>query len=78
MFPLLDRHHPELGPALARMREEHEKLAVLLAALQKVVSAEGADPQVVRAEVERLTAEVEDHLRYEEEQLIPVLDGSGC
>ncbi|MFG2287790.1 nitroreductase/quinone reductase family protein [Streptomyces sp. NPDC048595] len=77
MFPMLGRHHPELGPALERMREEHEKLAVLLEALQKAVSADGADPQLVRAEVERLTHEVEAHLTYEEEQLIPVIDGAG-
>ncbi|MFG2827757.1 nitroreductase/quinone reductase family protein [Streptomyces sp. NPDC048434] len=78
MFPMLGRHHPELAPALERMQQEHEKLAVLLAALQKVISAEGADPRSVLSEVERLTEEVEKHLAYEEEQLIPVLDGPAC
>ncbi|MEU5211121.1 nitroreductase/quinone reductase family protein [Streptomyces sp. NPDC020742] len=76
MFPMLDRHHPELAAALARMRAEHEKLAELLADLQEVISAEGTDPQVLLAEVERLTAAVEDHLTYEEEQLVPVLDAA--
>ncbi|MGY5127055.1 hemerythrin domain-containing protein [Streptomyces nigrescens] len=78
MFPMLGRHHPELAPALERMHQEHQKLAVLLAALQKVISAEDADPQLVLSEVERLTEEVESHLTYEEEQLIPVLDGGTC
>ncbi|MGW7491187.1 nitroreductase/quinone reductase family protein [Streptomyces sp. NPDC054786] len=78
MFPMLGRHHPELAPALERMHQEHEKLAVLLAALQKVISTEGADPRSVLSEVERLTEEVEKHLAYEEEQLIPVLDGPAC
>ncbi|WP_432003858.1 nitroreductase/quinone reductase family protein [Streptomyces sioyaensis] len=78
MFPMLGRHHPELAPALERMQQEHEKLALLLQELQGVISAKDADPQRVLAEVERLTGEVEDHLTYEEEQLIPVLDGSSC
>ncbi|MGW7578135.1 nitroreductase/quinone reductase family protein [Streptomyces sp. NPDC054765] len=78
MFPMLGRHHPGLVPALARMQEEHKKLAVLLDELQKAISAEGADPRAVLGEVERLTAEVEKHLTYEEEQLIPVLDGAAC
>ncbi|KOG43861.1 nitroreductase/quinone reductase family protein [Streptomyces decoyicus] len=78
MFPMLGRHHPELTPALERMQQEHEKLAVLLDALQQAVSAEGADPRTVLAEVERLTEEVERHLAYEEEQLIPVFDGPAC
>ncbi|WDT58833.1 nitroreductase/quinone reductase family protein [Streptomyces sp. G7(2002)] len=78
MFPMLGRHHPELAPALERMHQEHEKLAVLLADLQKVISAQDADPQLVLSEVERLTEEVENHLTYEEEVLIPVLDGGAC
>ncbi|WP_189095793.1 nitroreductase/quinone reductase family protein [Streptomyces kronopolitis] len=78
MFPMLDRGHPELAPALERMRQEHEKLAVLLGELQQVISAQDADRARVLAEVERLTREVERHLDYEEEQLIPVLDGSAC
>ncbi|MFI1158623.1 nitroreductase/quinone reductase family protein [Streptomyces sioyaensis] len=78
MFPMLGRHHPELAPALERMQQEHEKLALLLDELQRVISAKDAAPQRVLAEVERLTGEVENHLTYEEEQLIPVLDGPSC
>ncbi|BDH13603.1 nitroreductase/quinone reductase family protein [Streptomyces hygroscopicus] len=78
MFSMLGRHHPELAPALERMQQEHEKLAVLLAALQQAISTESADPGSVLSEVERLTEEVERHLTYEEEQLIPVFDGSVC
>lgn len=78
MFPMLGRHHPELAPALERMQQEHEILARLLDELPRVISAKDADPQRVLAEVERLTGEVENHLAYEEEQLIPVLDGPSC
>ncbi|MFE6740922.1 nitroreductase/quinone reductase family protein [Streptomyces tubercidicus] len=78
MFPLLGRNHPELAPALERLEREHQKLAALLADLQNVISDRDADPQLLLAEVERLTEEVENHLTYEEEQLIPVLDGGMC
>ncbi|WP_067178544.1 nitroreductase/quinone reductase family protein [Microtetraspora niveoalba] len=76
MFPFFAEHNPELRPALDRMRQEHERVAVLLDALRNVVSAEGGDPLSVLREVERLTDELESHLAYEEEQLIPLLDAS--
>ncbi|MQS37175.1 nitroreductase/quinone reductase family protein [Streptomyces katsurahamanus] len=74
MFPMLGERHPELAPVLERLREEHEKIAALLGDLQRVISSEGAEPLAVLAETERLTAELERHLDYEEEQLIPLLD----
>ncbi|WP_369170336.1 nitroreductase/quinone reductase family protein [Streptomyces sp. R28] len=74
MFPLLADRHPALSPALARLREEHERIAALVEDLRHAVSAEHPDPAAARTEVERLTAELEAHLTYEEEQLIPALD----
>ncbi|MEU2432331.1 nitroreductase/quinone reductase family protein [Streptomyces sp. NPDC007861] len=74
MFPLLADRRPELAPVLGRLREEHERIAALIGELQEVLTAEGVDAVRVRAEVERLTDELESHLRYEEEQLVPVLD----
>jgi deazaflavin-dependent oxidoreductase (nitroreductase family) len=76
IFPFLQRSRPETGPLLDRLRAEHGRLATLLADLQAAVSAAGADPETVRRDVERLTAELEDHLTYEEEQLIPLLDAT--
>ncbi|GAA4094353.1 nitroreductase/quinone reductase family protein [Nonomuraea soli] len=72
LFPRLVAQHPELDQVMARLREEHEKIAVILAALQELLSAEGAGD--VLAEVDRLIEELEAHLDYEEEQLIPILD----
>jgi hemerythrin-like domain-containing protein len=74
MFSFLDERFPELAPALERLRQEHQALARLLGGLQDLISAERTDPTAVLTEVERLTAELEAHLDYEEEQLIPVLD----
>lgn len=75
MFPFLAEHHPELAPTLDRLHREHREIAALVEDLQEVVSARAVDPVRVRSEVERLTDELEAHLTYEEEQLIPILDG---
>ncbi|MFD0439821.1 nitroreductase/quinone reductase family protein [Streptomyces chartreusis] len=74
MFPFLEDRHPELAPALARLRDEHDRIAELVEDLRRVVGDENADPGTARREVERLTTELEAHLTYEEEQLIPLLD----
>ncbi|GHH27940.1 nitroreductase/quinone reductase family protein [Streptomyces lanatus] len=74
LFPFLADRHAELAPAVARLREEHERIAALVEDLRHAVTAEHPDPATARAEVERLTTELEAHLTYEEEQLIPVLD----
>jgi iron-sulfur cluster repair protein YtfE (RIC family) len=72
MFPGLAEQHPSLAPTLKRLAKQHERITVLLEELKQALS--GADPLKVRAEIERLVDELEAHLTYEEEQLIPVLD----
>ncbi|GAB2945200.1 nitroreductase/quinone reductase family protein [Micromonospora polyrhachis] len=76
MFPALAAQHPDLAPTIDRLGVEHEKIAALLAALQKVISADTSEPELVLAEVDRLTEELERHLVHEEEQLIPILDAA--
>ncbi|MFF5258204.1 nitroreductase/quinone reductase family protein [Actinomadura viridis] len=76
LFPFLADRRPELAPVLERLDAEHRTIAALLGDLQEAVSADGADPALVRAEVERLTEELEAHLDYEEEHLIPILDAT--
>ncbi|MFF8290753.1 nitroreductase/quinone reductase family protein [Streptomyces sp. NPDC016309] len=74
LFPMVADRHPELAPVLDRLKREHERIAAILADLKAVVSDAGADPEHVRSEVERLTDELEAHLVYEEEHLVPMLD----
>lgn len=74
MFPALAEQHPELAPTMQRLNREHERMARLLAELQEAIATEDADPLRLLSEVERLTEELEAHLTYEEEQLIPILD----
>jgi len=51
-----------------------EQIAVLVAELRRAVADE--DPAAARAEVERLTLDLEAHLTYEEQELIPLLDAT--
>lgn len=74
LFPFLADRHPEAAPALARLREEHERIAALVEELKQVVWT-ADEPATAQAEVERLATELEAHLTYEEEQLIPLLGG---
>lgn len=76
MFPALAEQRPELAPVIDRLRREHDEIAALLGHLETLISTEGVDPQRVLPEVERLIDELERHLTYEEEQLIPILDAT--
>ncbi|MDQ2584356.1 MULTISPECIES: nitroreductase/quinone reductase family protein [Saccharothrix] len=72
VFPALEQRFPELDPVLARLREEHVHLAALLAELQATL--ERGDVATLRRDVDRLVTDLEAHLDYEEEQLVPLLD----
>ncbi|WP_433274086.1 nitroreductase/quinone reductase family protein [Actinosynnema sp. CS-041913] len=72
MFPALNERYPELDAAIARLRAEHVRIAELLEELRAVVSGDGGEDLLGR--VDGLIAELEAHLTYEEEQLIPLLD----
>lgn len=82
MFPVLAEQHPELAPTLARLDQEHQRIAILVDQLQQLLSseptgpAEATGPAALRTEVDRLATELEAHLTYEEEQLIPLIDGA--
>ena len=76
MFPALAEQQPSLRSTMDRLGREHESIARLLAELQDVITDETTSPARVLHEVDRLTDELEAHLTYEEEQLIPVLDAA--
>lgn len=76
LFPALASRHPQLRDTLARLADEHRAVArikdELLALLDDI---DTADPHRFRTELDRMTAELHAHLRYEEEELLPVLAG---
>lgn len=75
LFPLVAAQRPDLAATLERLRVEHERIAALVARLQAAVDGQ-ADPVALRREVDRLTEELERHLSYEEEHLVPALDAA--
>ncbi|MFF2026614.1 nitroreductase/quinone reductase family protein [Streptomyces sp. NPDC058171] len=77
LFPYPSTQHPELRAVMDRLEREHESIAELVEALRKLVAERDAEPTVLLAEFDRLTHELERHLTYEEEQLIPVLAAAG-
>ncbi|WP_371548322.1 nitroreductase/quinone reductase family protein [Streptomyces sp. NBC_00554] len=78
LFPFLADRHPELAPTLDRLAKEHERIAELLEQLRGVIAGGQPEPGRVLSRVEHLTAELEAHLTYEEEQLIPLLTAVGA
>lgn len=76
VFPALAARHPDLAPTIRRLRSEHQRIADLVDDLRGVLSTDRVDPVLLLAEVERLTDALEEHLTYEEEKLIPILDAA--
>jgi deazaflavin-dependent oxidoreductase (nitroreductase family) len=73
IFPFLMNNHPELAPVVERLEAEHVRIAALLEQLQAAVTGDGGQ---ALAEVDRLIGELEAHLVYEEEHLIPILNAA--
>jgi hemerythrin-like domain-containing protein len=74
MFPALERQYPELDEVLARLRAEHVTVQRLLEELRALLAAADVDPDVLLSEVDRLIQELEAHLDYEEQYLVPLLN----
>ncbi|MDP9794473.1 deazaflavin-dependent oxidoreductase (nitroreductase family) [Catenuloplanes nepalensis] len=68
IFPAVLARSPELAPVIDRLSTEHKAIAALIEELEAAVRTENPLPQV-----ERLIDELEAHLRYEEEMLVPLL-----
>ncbi|MEV0947421.1 nitroreductase/quinone reductase family protein [Rhodococcus sp. NPDC049939] len=74
MLPTVAEKHPELAAVVARLSQEHEAMAALLDELKQLLEDENVDPTEILPKVERITRDVEAHLDYEEDQLVPVLN----
>nr|WP_243706301.1 nitroreductase/quinone reductase family protein [Micromonospora sp. KC721] len=74
MFPWLAAHRPDLAEVLARLDAEHQAMAALLDELRTVLATPTVDREALRTEVQRLTDQVQAHLAYEEEHLVPILN----
>ncbi|MFJ4186971.1 nitroreductase/quinone reductase family protein [Kitasatospora sp. NPDC089509] len=74
IFPALARSHPELAAVLERLGEQHQVIGRIKEELVALLSdIEVAEPERLRAELDRMADELESHLDHEEAELLPAL-----
>ncbi|MEH0935430.1 hemerythrin domain-containing protein [Micromonospora psammae] len=73
LFPAIAEQHPELRETLHYLRQDHSMIAHLLGGLQAAV-ANASPPEELGRHLEGIAAIMESHFRYEERQLLTVLE----
>jgi len=73
LFPAIAAAHPELGPVLRSLEQDHSMIAHLLGGLRAAVDR-AAPPEELDHHLEGIEAIMENHFRYEERQLLTVLE----
>ena len=73
LFPAIAAQHPELRETLHYLRQDHSMIAHLLGGLQAAVDRAAA-PEELDRHLEGVAAIMESHFRYEERQLLAVLE----
>ncbi|MDR2997003.1 MAG: hemerythrin domain-containing protein [Microbacterium sp.] len=73
LFPAIEREHPELAPVLRKLEQDHSMMAHLIGGLQSAVDSDAAPADLAR-HLDGLGAIMESHFRYEERQLLTVLE----
>jgi hypothetical protein len=68
LFPAIRAAHPELEPVLRKLTQDHSMIAHLLAGLRAAPATE------LDRHLEGVAALMENHFRYEERQLLEVLE----
>jgi deazaflavin-dependent oxidoreductase (nitroreductase family) len=79
VFPTLARQFPALRPALEKLAEEHKAVAHLQGEIQRLIDDHDPaadDPPRLLEELDRLTAELDAHFRYEEETIVEALNAT--
>lgn len=73
LFPAIAATHPELRDTLRYLEQDHSMINHLLAGLQAAVDR-SASPAELAGHLEGVSAIMESHFRYEERQLLTVLE----
>lgn len=73
LFPAIAEQHPGLRKTLYSLQQDHSMIAHLLAGLRAAV-ARGDPPAELDRHLGGVAAIMESHFRYEERQLLTVLD----
>ncbi|MBR7744303.1 hemerythrin domain-containing protein [Phycicoccus sp. BSK3Z-2] len=73
LFPWLLRLRPGMSAVVGRLEEDHRLVATLLEAVAEELDGR-EDPAMLVRHLDGLDAIMESHFRYEERQLVPVLE----
>lgn len=73
LFPAIASAHPELRDTIRKLEQDHSMIAHLLAGLQSAVDSADSPEELLR-HLEGVSAIMESHFRFEERQLLVVLD----
>ncbi|WP_229076799.1 hemerythrin domain-containing protein [Actinoplanes sp. DH11] len=73
LFPAVAAAHPHLRPVLRSLEQDHSMIAYLIGGLSAAVER-GDGPDELRRHLEGVGAIMENHFRYEERQLLTVLE----
>lgn len=73
LFPAIEAQHPELRDTLRALERDHAMIAHLIGGLQEAI-ARSADGAELERHLEGIGAIMENHFRYEERQLLTVLE----
>ncbi|GAA1436123.1 hypothetical protein GCM10009616_35150 [Microlunatus lacustris] len=74
LFPALQEAHPQLAGTLGYLRQDHAQLEHLLGLLAEAVQR-GEPPAALLRHLDGVDAVMESHFRYEERELLTVLEG---
>jgi hypothetical protein len=73
LFPAIAAAHPELRRTLRLLEQDHSMIARLLSEMQATV-ATAARPADLEQHLDGIAAIMENHFRYEEDKLLPVME----
>jgi hemerythrin-like domain-containing protein len=73
LFPMVLADRPDLAPAVAKLVQDHSMIAHLVQGLEQAVST-AADSASLHRHLDGIGAIMESHFRFEEKQLVGLLD----
>ncbi len=73
LFPAVAARHPELSDTLRALQQDHSMIEHLLGGLQQALDG-GLGPAELERHLDGIEAVMESHFRYEERQLLRVLE----
>ncbi|OOC53284.1 MULTISPECIES: hemerythrin domain-containing protein [Nocardiopsis] len=73
LFPLVVERRPDLAPVVAKLKQDHSMIEYLIGGLERALDAGESDEEKLR-HLDGIGAVMESHFRYEESQLVGVLD----